>query len=362
MSFGLNVAEELGIPAIAFRTYSACCTWTYFHISRLVEEGEIPFSDENMDRTITCIPGLENLFRRRDLPSVFRVEAVEDPVLQFFIHETSAMTRASALILNTFEELEAPFIHRLRSLFPKLYTIGPLHALLKAQAGDHAQSSDLSALTQHDRSCLTWLDSQPSRSVVYVSFGSVAVLTRQQFLEFWHGLVNSGKPFLLVVRLDLLVEDGAPEETPPELMEGTRERGCIVDWAPQEEVLGHWAVGGFLTHSGWNSTIESIFAGVPMICWPKVAEQPANSRCVSELWRVGLDMKDTCDRSMVEKMVRDLMEHKREEIMKSTAEISRKARDSVGEGGSSTNSLEKLISDIKFNNLAKPASCADNIK
>ncbi|KAK4833704.1 hypothetical protein QYF36_002791 [Acer negundo] len=138
-----------------------------------------------------------------------------------------------------------------------------------------------------------------------VSFRSLVNLTRLQTLEFLHGLVNSGKPFLWVVRPDLIVGESGIE--PMELEIVTKEKGFIVSWAPQEEVLAHPAVGGFLTHSGWNSTLESINAGVPMICWPQIADQQVNSRCVSEVWKIGFDMKDTCDRLTVEKLVRDLI-------------------------------------------------------
>ncbi|XP_059667889.1 7-deoxyloganetic acid glucosyltransferase-like [Cornus florida] len=347
----IDVAEELHIPVIAFRTVSASSYWVYLNIPKLIEEGLIPFQgDDDMDGLITCIPGFQSLLRRRDLPSFCRFESIENPVLQFFINQTLAMTRASALILNTFDGLESPIISKLLSFFPKIYTIGPLHALLESRIKDHlllSHSSSNGSLREQDRTCLAWLDSQPSKSVVYINFGSLVMITPDQLMEFWYGLVNSEKPFLWVIREDLLLGEDMVNETPQELTMRTRERGCIVGWAPQEEILAHRAVGGFLTHSGWNSTLESIWAGVPMICWPQLADQQVNSRCVSELWKLGIDIKDTCDRSTVEKVVRDLIEGKREEIMKSSDDIARMARDSVREGGSSYCNLEKLVDDIR---------------
>ncbi|KAK1561856.1 hypothetical protein Q3G72_001959 [Acer saccharum] len=134
MSFAaIDVAEELEIPVVAFRTHNACCIWTYFHLSKLVEAGEVPFPDENLDKYITCIPGYENILRNRDLPNICRVENPGYSFLDFFIREASTMTRASALILNTFHELEASVISRLNSIFTKIYTIGPLHALYKSR-------------------------------------------------------------------------------------------------------------------------------------------------------------------------------------------------------------------------------------
>jgi hypothetical protein len=109
------------------------------------------------------------------------------------------------------------------------------------------------------------------------------MMTRGQLFEFWHGLVNSGKPFLWVVRRDGIVGLEGEHAIPEELHEGTKERGFLVDWAPQEEVLANQAVGGFLTHSGWNSTLESIVAGVPMLCWPTITDQQINSWWVRAL-------------------------------------------------------------------------------
>jgi hypothetical protein len=150
-------------------------------------------------------------------------------------------------------------------------------------------------------------------------------------MELWHGLVNSGKRFLWAIRRDTISDAKGEQAIPVELQEGTKERGLLVDWAPQEEVLAHPSTGGFLTHSGWNSTLESIVAGVPMICWPQIGDQQINSRWVSEVWRIGLDIKDTCDRSTVETMM---------------DRIAKLARDCVGQGGSSYHNLDMLIEDI----------------
>ncbi|KAG8376970.1 hypothetical protein BUALT_Bualt09G0119700 [Buddleja alternifolia] len=358
MSFAIDVAEELGIPAITFRTYSATCTWTYFHLHKLIQEGEIPVlieGSEDMDRLISCIPGLENIMRRRDLPSICRLDP-QNQILQFYMTQTSKMRKASALILNTFEELEAPIISLLHSIFPTVYAIGPLHTALKSSAVHNSGPYNSSSLMPFDESCMEWLNSQNLKSVLYVSFGTVVSLSRDQLMEFWYGLVNSDKPFLWAVRPDLIWDENGPGEVPEELKMGTKKRGRIVGWAPQEDVLAHNAIGGFLTHSGWNSTLESITAGKPMICWPILADQQVNGRCVSEMWKVGLDMKDVCDRSTVEKMVRGLMEGRHEEVTKSTNEIARLAQDSVREGGSSHRNINKLIEDIKLLHATNNAS------
>ncbi|XP_058099477.1 7-deoxyloganetic acid glucosyl transferase-like [Magnolia sinica] len=348
LSFAIDVANELGIPIFAFHTASACSFWAFFCGPALEAGGEFPFEDDaDMDHPIKSIPGMEAFLKRRDLPSIFRVKQLNDRLLQTILSETQNTSKASGFILNTFEDLEGPILSHIRVHFPTTYAIGPLHAHLKYRLIESVDSLPNSNLWTEDRTCMTWLDSQPSKSVLYVSFGSIAVITRDELLEFWHGLVDSHTRFLWVIRPDLVDGKGDEGQIPSELREATDERGCLVGWAPQEDVLAHSAVGGFLTHSGWNSTLESVCAGVPMICWPFFVDQQINSRYIGEVWKVGLDMKDSCDRRTVEMMIKELMEGKREELFRSMARITDLVKRSVSQGGSSYMNFEKLAEDIK---------------
>ncbi|XP_020216959.1 7-deoxyloganetic acid glucosyltransferase [Cajanus cajan] len=343
----VDVANEVSIPIIHFRTISASCFWTYFCVPKLFQSNQLPIrGDEDMDRVITCIPGMENVFRCRDLPSFCR--GTESDIvfpMNSMAFETRETLRARALILNTFEDLEGSVLSQIRLHFPRVFTIGPLHAQLNSRQDSNPETTpSTNCVWEVDRSCVTWLDSQPLKSVIYVSFGSIATVTREKLLEIWYGLVKSKKRFLWVVRHDM---DGG-DRVPAELEEGTKERGFIVGWAPQEEVLAHKAVGGFLTHSGWNSTLESLAAGVPMICWPAFGDQHVNSRFVSEVCKVGLDMKDVaCDRDIVERMVNDLMGHRREEFLNSAEALALLANQSVSPAGSSYSHLDHLMHYIK---------------
>ncbi|KAI3971192.1 hypothetical protein MKW92_020242 [Papaver armeniacum] len=354
--FAIDVAEELGIPSISFRTVTACCTWICFCTPKLVENGDIPFKEEDMDRPIRSVPEMERFLRCRDLPSYYRDKEVNRRNLDFISTETLYSVRATAHILNTFDDIEAPILSHLRSYCPNLYTIGPLNALLntlRSSTTTNSSSSSLpvssnASLYAEDRSCMTWLDGQPKKSVVYVSFGSIATVSRQQWLEIWYGLINSGHRFLWARRPDsLILEDGEESQIQAELVEATKERGYMVDWAPQEEVLNHPAVGGFFTHSGWNSTLESMVAGVPMVCWPHLADQQINSRYVSEVWKIGLNMQDDSDRVTVEKLIREMMVDKRDELMKSTLKVAEMARKSVSREGSSYRNYEALLEFIR---------------
>ncbi|XP_052184184.1 7-deoxyloganetic acid glucosyltransferase-like [Diospyros lotus] len=346
MSFAIDVAEEVGIPLVSFRTFSASCFWTFLCIPRLIQAGDLPIrgDDDDMGRAVSSVPGMESFLRFCDLPSFCRAADPSDRALQIVATETHLTTRAHALILNTFDELEGSALSHIRRHIPNLYAVGPLGAFLHAKLPESSRRSSTS-LWQEDRTCMAWLDARPPKSVVYVSFGSITVLTRDQLLEFWYGLVNSGKPFLWVDRPNSVAGE---QQVPKELAAATRERGYVVGWAPQEEVLAHPAIGGFLTHSGWNSTLESLVAGVPMICWPYFGDQQMNSRFVGEVWKVGVDMKDCCDRVIVEKMIRDVMEVRREEVEKSAMQMAETARKAVAGGGSSRASLDRLVEDIKL--------------
>ncbi|WCJ19743.1 UDP-Glycosyltransferase superfamily protein [Euphorbia peplus] len=350
-----DAATEVGIPCIQFHTSSACAMWIFHSVHHIVDAHQLPIKgEEDMDRLITAVPGMENIIRCRDLPKKFcQVSDITNPSL--FVKKNE-MRESDSLILNTFEELEGPIITQIRTQYPKTYAIGPIHELLKAKLQsmnkqEYAHSNfNNSTVWQEDRSCLKWLDKQPLQSVLYVSFGSITAMTKDQIFEFWHGLANSKKRFLWVIRPDSLVdEDGnILENFPIELEVGPKERGYVVSWAPQEEVLAHKAIAGFWTHSGWNSTLESIVAAVPMICWPYFSDQQVNSRFVSDVWKVGLDMKDLCDREVVEKMVNDLMVNRKDEFKESTTKMAKLARNSVQEGGSTCFNLDNLVEEIKL--------------
>lgn len=298
----------------------------------------------DLDKPVASVKGMEDFLRRGDLPSFFRVEDLSAPSFQMVLSETKH-PRTNGLILNTFEDLEKPMIDQIRAMVPNLYPIGPFHAHLRAKL--EAQSIEqYISLQEEDRSCMEWLDQQPDKSVIYVSFGSLITVTRETLMELWHGLVNSGHRFLWVIRRGSVTDDDGGDQFLAEIKEKITENAYIVGWAPQNEALSHQAVGGFLTHSGWNSTLESIVSGVPMICWPHFADQPVNGRMVEKAWKLGVSIKNSCDRVDIEKKIRDLMEVRRDEFLERAEKMEKLAKQSVSKGGSSWCYLDRLIKDI----------------
>jgi UDP:flavonoid glycosyltransferase YjiC (YdhE family) len=208
--------------------------------------------------------------RLRDLPSFVRTTDLDDIMLDFPMVESERAQKASAIFFNTFDALEHQVLDALSSMFPPIYPIGPLQFLLN-QIPDNDRTLIGSNLWKEEVGCLEWLDKKEPNSVFYVNFGSITVMTCDELIEFAWGLANSNQTFLWIIRPDLVEGDSAV--LLPEFLVETKERGMLANWCPQEQVLGHPSVGGFLTHSGWNSTIESVCGGVPIISWPFLAEQ-----------------------------------------------------------------------------------------
>lgn len=305
-------------------------------------DGSCSLTDQ-LNTTVNWIPGIESI-RIKDIPSFFHTTDSEDPMVQFEISETERCTTASAIIFNSFNTLEPDALRALSSICPPIYAIGPLQLLINQLP--HSQLKSLgSNLWKEDANCLKWLDTKQTNSVIYVNYGSVTVMTPENLVEFAWGLASSNQNFLFVIRPDLVVGEAAV--LPKEFLEETKDRGLITGWCPQEQVLGHQAVGGFLTHCGWNSMTESLNNGVPLLCWPFFADQPTNCKLACNDWGVGIEIDKNVRRHEVSMHVRDLMQgDKGKGMRKKAIEWKKKAEEAVGLHGLSTANLEKLVTEV----------------
>lgn len=356
MSFTLEVARELGIPDVLFWTNGAGGVMAYLNYRNLVEKGYTPLKDWScltngyLDTVIDWIPGMKAI-RLKDLPSFIRTTDRNDIMLNFAINQVEKIHDASALILNTFEAMEPDVLDAFSSILPAVYTLGPLH-LIEDQLPDSELKSWGSNLWKEEPGCIEWLDSKEPNSVVYVNFGSVTVMTPQQLVEFAWGLAKSGKTFLWIIRPDLVI--GETAILPPEFILNTKERGLLASWCPQVDVLKHPSIGGFLTHCGWNSTFESICAGVPMVCWPFFAEQQTNSWYCCNHLGTAMEIDNNVKSDEVEKLVNELMVgDEGEEMKKRAAGLKKLAEEAItAPSGSSYKNLESLIHNVLMSSPA----------
>eukprot|EP00262_Sarcandra_glabra_P007330 TRINITY_DN2004_c0_g2_i1.p1 TRINITY_DN2004_c0_g2~~TRINITY_DN2004_c0_g2_i1.p1 ORF type:complete len:499 (+),score=66.56 TRINITY_DN2004_c0_g2_i1:58-1497(+) len=346
MDFTLDVAEELRLLIVFLWPGAANCFMAFCHIPELKQRGLTPLKDESylkngyLDTRIDWIPGMNDI-RLRDLPTFIRTTDPNDIMLNISNEQAQRAFKPSAIIFNTFDELERKVLEAIKYKFSSIYTIGPL-SLLSQHVSNNGLNSLQSSLWKEETECLQWLATKEPKSVVYVNFGSITTMTIQQLTEFAWGLANSKHPFLWVIRPDLMMGDLAI--LPEEFIKETIERGFLPSWCPQEKVLSHPSIGGFLTHSGWNSTTESISNGVPMLCWPFFGDQQINCRYTCKEWEIGMEIDNNVTREEVESLVKELMEGEKGKKMKEKAmEWKESAEEATREGGSSCINMDKLV-------------------
>ncbi|BFI43263.1 protein MpUGT37 [Marchantia polymorpha subsp. ruderalis] len=347
LTFTKDLAESLEIPWIPFFHCPAWCTQSFLMFEEILD---LPVTTSSND--FIPIPGLQ-CFRQNDIASEIWVT----PEWFQNLRRNTCNKWLSAVLFNTAPELEGPggALNALQSFFskqvdikqvPKLYTIGPMLQL----PGFGAQYT--TSIPEND-SCLQWLDMQAEKSVLYISFGTLGNLNWEEMRELAHGLEASGVAFLWILKVSSPAE--AITLLTPGFLDRTRHRGFIhIGWAPQTRILSHWAVGGFISHCGWNSIMESISNGVPIISWPVFVDQPMNARFISDVAKVGVPVmedfnhkKTIVSRTCVEKAIRTLMFEKTgTELRYNAVKLKEVLTASVAEGGSSHANLRKFLQEI----------------
>ena len=240
-------------------------------------------------------------------------------------------------LCNTTYELEPGAL----SFEPKLLPIGPL---LRSNDNASATARSLGQFWEEDLSCMSWLDQQPHRSVLYVAFGSTTIFDQKQFTELALGLELTNRPFLWVVRQDSNCNN---KVSYPNEFVGSQ--GKIVGWAPQQKVLSHPAIACFVSHCGWNSTVEGLSNGVPFLCWPYFTDQFSNKSCICDELKVGLGF-DSDENGLVscweiKAKVDQLLSD--ENIRSRSHKLKEKLKNNIEEGGRSSENLSKFVKWLK---------------
>lgn len=342
----IGVAEELGVPSYVFFTSSAGFLGFILYLGDR-DGGVFEESDPESD-----IPSFANPVPTRVLPSfAFNRRGG----LASFVDHAREFKKTKGIIINTVLELES---HAVGSFSyrgtPPVYTVGPLLDLSGNMRPERSQD---------DEKIFKWLDRQSPKSVVFLCFGSQGAFDAPQLREIAIGLEQSGQRFLWSVRKTPPQGKIMPgdyqdpgEFLPHGFLERTKEVGLLCGWVPQVEVLAHKAIGGFVSHCGWNSTLESLWFGVPIATWPMYAEQQMNAfQMVRDLGlavELRLDYKkdggDVVTADQIARAVRCLVDGDGE-VRRRVEEMSEKCRRAVVDSGSSFVSFGQLIEDVLAN-------------
>ncbi|XP_074305149.1 7-deoxyloganetin glucosyltransferase-like [Silene latifolia] len=311
MSFTSQVSTDMGIPLVFFWTGSAASFLGYGHYQRLIHHGLVPLKDTGdltngyLERVIDGIPAMEGI-RLKDLPSFVRTTNKDDTLLNMLMHRVDKVCNSGApIIFHTLDALEHDIVQAISEMaHSTVCSVGPLQ-LLEAPFNQAEASSIGSNLWKEDSECLEWLDMKDPKSVLYVNFGSITVMNQENIVEMAWGLADSGQSFVWIIRPDLFIGEDAI--LPQEFVQVIEERGFLASWCDQKAVLSHPSISGFLTHCGWNSVLDSVSNGVPVICWPFFADQPTNCWLCCQKWGVGVEIDADVKRDQVAELVNEVM-------------------------------------------------------
>ncbi|KAM0834423.1 hypothetical protein ACQ4PT_063609 [Festuca glaucescens] len=330
LTWAVAAGVRRGVPVCSLWTQPATFFLALYHLDLWPpvngQDSEEELSTKSLEQ---YVPGLSSV-RLSDLKTFSAMERSMKIVAEAFAN----LRKAQCVLFTSFRELEPRAFDTLTESLPcPAYPIGPSIARMPLD-GDKIG----------DEEHRDWLDAQPENSVLYVSFGSYVSMPASQFEEIAAGLRISGVRFFWVAR-----------DKAAGLRQACGDRGLAVPWCEQLEVLCHPSVGGFLSHCGWNSVLEAVCAGVPLLAFPVVWDQLVNARMVADEWKVGIDLTGqrgddgTVSRAAISAAVMKLMDFDGgvgQEMRTRAAELREDSRRAVQEGGSSHPSLSSFLQDL----------------
>ncbi|KAI3697243.1 hypothetical protein L6452_30119 [Arctium lappa] len=356
----IDVASEFGIPTYIFFTSNAAFLGFNLYMKTLYDtrnqDHVAEFSNSDAEFLITSFV---NPVPTKVIPELFRTKEG----LDFLRSSHQKMKEAKGIMVNTFLELETHAIESFSSLdnnFPTVYPVGPVLNL-----------DGVGTVKPKDRDIMSWLDGQQPSTVVLLCFGSAGSFDEIQVKVIAHALERSGHYFVWSLRRrhrqEQMMNVGDYEDPRVVLPEGFLERtvgvGKVIGWAPQAALLAHRAIGGFVSHCGWNSVLESLWFGVPLATWPMYAEQQLNAFGLVVESGLAVEIKldytfnvfnpddggDTVivTAAEIERGIRQLMDNT--QVRGKVKEMSRKSRAAVEKGGSSFISIGHLINEFLSN-------------
>ncbi|KAG8369586.1 hypothetical protein BUALT_Bualt14G0029100 [Buddleja alternifolia] len=348
-----EVARELNIPSALLWIQPATVLDIYYYYFNGFGDEIISSSDDPLWRI--QLPGTP-LLSKRDLPS-FVLPSTSDtynfalPTFKEQLETLNAETKPKVLV-NTFDALESDALKAIGNY--EMIGVGPLIPSAFLDGKDPSDKSFGGDLFQKsDEDYIKWLNSKPESSVVYVSFGSLLRLPKSQMEEISKGLLHSNRPFLWVIRVnENVTEDGEDDHQKLSCLEELERIGKIVPWCSQLEVLTHPSLGCFITHCGWNSTLESISCGAPAVAFPQWTDQGTNAKLIEDVWRTGVRVRVNEDGIVesgeINRCIEEVMDGREKsiELRENAKKWKGLAREAMGEDGSSNNNLKAFLEGV----------------
>ncbi|KAF5464445.1 hypothetical protein F2P56_014519 [Juglans regia] len=348
-SDAFDVAREFNALPYIFFPSTAMALSLFLYLPKLDQMVSCEYRDHpELVRIPGCIP-----IHGKDL--LDPVQDRKNEAYKWLLHHTKRYPMAEGILANSFLELEPGAIKFLQAEEPGKPTVYPVGPLVNMGSSVNVEGCE----------CLQWLDEQPHGSVLFVSFGSGGTLSYHQITELALGLERSEQRFLWVVRSPNDEDSSATffsaqsqknplDFLPKGFVERTKGRGLLIpSWAPQAQVLSHGSTGGFLTHCGWNSILESVVNGIPLIAWPLYAEQKMNAVMLTKDIKVALRPKHNENgivvREEIARIAKALMEGEEGKGVRSRMkDLKGAASKALSEDGSSTKALSELA--LKWKN------------
>nr|AYR16610.1 UDP-glucosyltransferase UGT74AU1 [Polygala tenuifolia] len=334
LAWALDLAKELGLVGASFflQSCSAVAAYYPFHLK---------FSGKKEKVSPFPMPGLPKL----GLPTSAG-GSYDSPVIKAIASIYDNIEKADWILLNTYHELEEEVI-KWWEQFSRVRAIGPnVPSVYIDKRLPNDTDYGFNLFKPNSDACMHWLNEKAPQSVVYVSFGSCASIKPEQLKELTWALRLFNKPFLWAIK------SSEANKLPDNFVEETKDKGLLVDWCSQMEVLAHKAVGCFITHCGTNSIVESLIFGVPMVGIPVFLDQTVNGYFMEKFWKVGItpkmdEEKGISPREEIEEAITIVMDEERgKEIKENTMRLKDCAKKALEEGGSSDKHIDEFIADL----------------
>nr|BBA68563.1 flavone 4'-O-glucoside 7-glucosyltransferase [Nemophila menziesii] len=338
-----EVAESLGIPSALLWVQSCASFSSYYHFFNDL----VSFPTESNLKKDVCLPSMPML--KYDEVPLLLYPIVPLPIISLknaMLRQQKNLSKTFCVLVDTFQQLEDELIHYLSKLCP-IRPIGPLFKI------SDTSSSNISGDIRKADDCIEWLDSKSPSSVVYISFGSIVHLKQEQITEIAYALMNINISFLWVMKPPQKDSYDKQHVLPQGFLEKVGEKGKVVKWSPQEQVLSHQSLACFVTHCGWNSSMEALANGIRVVTLPQWGDQVTNAKFLVDVFGVGVrlsrgDLEDRIiPREEIELRLLEVTSGEKATEMKHNALRWKKAaEEAVAKDGSSSKNLQEFVDEL----------------